>query len=147
MRDPKPHLYGRRPTVVEKIRFLGLIPEYRLTWLRHLQDLKVTCTKMLPFLCVLSLISCCADLTVLFWLIQLHRSLILSNLAYGSSSYSLAPPAVSGFSLLSTMQESGWQRTPCGCVPLSASLYFLLTFADRSHFPVFGIGHSVSQAV
>ena len=126
-RDPDLYLYYRRLPVVELTRFLDMILDRRLTWLPHLRDLKVVCTKGLSLLRVLSHLSWGADRTVL---LRLYPFLIMTKLDYGCQLYSPF-----GFSIPSIMQESGWQRAPSGRSPFPASLLTrescLLTFTDR----------------
>ena len=73
--------------VVEEFKFLGVIFDRKLSFIPHIMYLKAKCLKAMNFLKVLSHTNWGADRTVL---LQLYRSLIRSNLDYGSIVYGSA---------------------------------------------------------
>ena len=72
---------------MEETKFLGLIFYSKLTWEPHIRNLKIKCMKAVDILKVLSHTKWGADRK---HLLQLHSSLIVSKLSYGSEIYSSA---------------------------------------------------------
>ena len=85
--DPDLFLSGQRITCVEETKFLGLTFDSKLTWEFHIRNIKIKCMKALDILRILSCTKWGADRK---HLLQLHRSLIVSKLSYGSEIYSSA---------------------------------------------------------
>ena len=85
--DPDLFLSGQRISCVEETKFLGLIFDSKLTWETHIRNLKIKCMKAVDILNVLSHTKWGADKK---HLLQLHNSLTVSKLSYGSENYSSA---------------------------------------------------------
>ena len=85
--DPDLFLNGQRISCVEEAKFLGLIFDCKLTWEPQIRNLKVKCMKAVDILKVLSCTKWGADRK---HLLQLHRSLVISKLSYGSEIFSSA---------------------------------------------------------
>ena len=85
--DPQLLLYGNPIPVVEKVKFLGIIFDRKLSFLPHLHYLKNKCIKALSLLRVVAHTSWGADQQTIT---HLYRSLIRSKLDYGSIVYGSA---------------------------------------------------------
>jgi len=85
--DPQLLLYGNPIPVVEKVKFLGIIFDRKLSFLPHLHYLKNKCIKALNLLRVVAHTSWGADQQTI---LHLYRSLIRSKLDYGSIVYGSA---------------------------------------------------------
>ena len=85
--DPDLFLSGQRISCVQESKFLGLTFDSKLTWEHHIRNTKIKCMKTLDILKVLSCTRWGADRK---HLLQLHRSLIIPKLSYGSEVYSSA---------------------------------------------------------
>jgi len=85
--DPQLLLYGNPIPVVEKVQFLGIIFDRKLSFLPHLHYLKNKCIKALNLLRVFAHTSWGADQQTI---LHLYRSLIRSKLNYGSIVYGSA---------------------------------------------------------
>jgi hypothetical protein len=73
--------------VVPSAKFLGLVLDSRLSWEPHLRQLRASCERSLNVLRVLSGASWGGDRTVM---LRLYRSLVRSELDYGSFIYGSA---------------------------------------------------------
>lgn len=82
--EPSLFLYGEPVQFRDSIRYLGLIFDQRLRWKKHIDALKIKCTKSLDILKCLSRTKWGGDRTTL---LRLYRSLIRSKLDYGSFIY------------------------------------------------------------
>ena len=85
--DPHFTIYGSPIPVVNESKFLGLLFDYKLSFIPHIKDLKAKCLKTLDILKGLSSSNWGGDLTVL---LNLYRSLIRSKLDYESIVYGSA---------------------------------------------------------
>lgn len=81
---------GTNIYVSEKVNFLGLVFDEKLSWRPHLSQLKIKCTSSLNILKILSCTAWGADRVVM---LRLYRALIRSRLDYGSIVYSSARPS------------------------------------------------------
>ena len=88
--DPDLYIKDQRIPCVQEARFLGLIFDQRLTWVPHLNNLKINCFKVMDILKVLAHTSWGADRKSL---LRLYKSLIFSKLSYGCEIYSSATPS------------------------------------------------------
>jgi len=77
-------LGDRQLQFVEEVRYLGLLFDRKLNWRSHLRQIKISCTRALNLLRVLSHPSVGTDHTTL---LRLYRALILSKLTYGCHAY------------------------------------------------------------
>ena len=85
--EPQFSLGGELIPVRTEVRYLGLIFDSRLTWLPHLRNLRLRCSKSLDILRVVSRQAWGADRTVL---LRLYRALIRSKIDYGCQAYGSA---------------------------------------------------------
>ena len=76
---------------VDEVKFLGITLDPRLTWVPHIDQLKVRTKKALGILRVLSHLSWGSDRATL---LRLYRALVRSKLDYGCEAYSSASPTV-----------------------------------------------------
>jgi ribonuclease HI len=88
--DPELLLYGQPITVVDKVKFLGVILDKKLNFKAHIDYLRCKCLKTLNLLRVVSKRDWGADRETL---LRLYRSLVRSKLDYGSFIYSGARPS------------------------------------------------------
>ena len=80
-------LYNEPIQFKDKVKFLGVIFDSRLTFKAHINELKISSKKSLNLLRVLSYTAWGADRRTL---LRLHNSLILSKLDYGCQAYASA---------------------------------------------------------
>ena len=85
--DPDLFLGNRQLQFADEVRYLGLIFDSKLNWRSHLRQIKISCTRALNLLRVLSHPTWGTDRTTL---LRLYRALILSKLNYGCHAYSSA---------------------------------------------------------
>ena len=104
--DPDLYMYGQRISCKEETRFLGLLFDKKLTWVPHLRDLKIRCSKALNVLRVLSPTSWGADRK---HLLILYKTLVASKMAYGCEVYSSATKAK--LSILDPIHNAGIELT------------------------------------
>ena len=100
--DPVLYLYGSPIPVVEESKFLGVIFDRKLSFIRHIRYLKAKCLRALNLLKVLSHTSWGADR---FTLLHLYRSLVRSKLDYGSIVYGSARKSY--LQILDTVHHQG----------------------------------------
>ncbi|GBN84963.1 putative RNA-directed DNA polymerase from transposon BS [Araneus ventricosus] len=89
--DPVIRIYDTVIPVVEKIPFLGIIFDRKLTFLPHVLQLRKRCEKLLNIIKVLSTTSWGADRTAL---LRIYHSVILSRIDYGCEVYGSACSSV-----------------------------------------------------
>ena len=85
--DPELKIYGKPIKIVKETKFLGLIFDSKLSFIPHINALKVKCTKALDIIKVVSSTDWGADRSVL---LNLYRSLVRSKLDYGCIVYGSA---------------------------------------------------------
>ena len=85
--DPVLNIYGSPIPVVEEAKFLGLLFDKKLSFIPHIIALKAKCLKAFDVLKVLSSTNWGGDRSVL---LNLYRSLVRSELDYGSIVYGSA---------------------------------------------------------
>jgi len=90
VREPDLYLYKKRIPVEEKVRFLGLIFDRKLSFLPHIRDLRLRCQKALNALKALSSPEWGGGSDIL---LNLYRSLVRSKLDYGCFIYGAARPS------------------------------------------------------
>ena len=100
--DPTLVLYKNPIPVKKETKFLGILPDSKLTFLPHIKGLKKKCVKALNLLQVVSNTDWGGDRTVL---LRLYRALIRSKLDYGCFIYRAA--CKSYISLLDPIQNQG----------------------------------------
>ena len=100
--DPDLYMYGQRISCKEETRFLGLLFDKKLTWVPHLKDLKIRCSKASNVLRVLSHTSWGANRK---HLLILYKALVASKMAYGCEVYSSATKAK--LSILDPIHNAG----------------------------------------
>ncbi|GBO20698.1 hypothetical protein AVEN_140345-1 [Araneus ventricosus] len=89
--DPVIRIHDTVIPVVEKVPFLGIILDRKLTFLPHVLQLRKRCGKLLNIIKVLSTTSWGADRTAL---LQIYQSVILSRIDYGCEVYGSACSSV-----------------------------------------------------
>ena len=85
--DPELYLNGNKIPIVNQVKFLGVIFDKKLSFLPHIKYLKDKCIKALNLLKIVSKTEWGGDRKVL---LRLYRSLIRSQLDYGSIVYGSA---------------------------------------------------------
>merc|ERR1711893_368091 len=100
--DPSLLLNGSEIPLVEEFKFLGVIFDKKLSFIPHINYIKLKCSKALNFLKVVSNMNWGADRDVL---LRLYRALIRSKLDYGCIVYGSARPSY--ISSLDTIHNQG----------------------------------------
>ena len=90
-REPDIYMSGNRLKVVEEKKFLGLIWDKRLTWVKHIKHIKKNCTKRLDLLKIIANRDWGADKVTMM---RIYRSVIRSKLDYGCQAYASAKPNI-----------------------------------------------------
>ena len=85
--DPELYLNGTQIPIIGEAKFLGLLFDFKLSFIPHITSLKSRCTKSLDLIKVLSNTTWAADRKVL---LRLYRALIRSKLDYGCIVYGSA---------------------------------------------------------
>ena len=85
--DPQFSLENEAIPVQPEVKYLGLIFDYKLTWVPHLRWLKLRCARSLNILRMVSGQSWGADRTVL---LRLYKALVRSKIDYGCQAYGSA---------------------------------------------------------
>lgn len=89
--DPEIFLGGNRIEVVDKVKFLGVMFDRKLSFKAHIENLLVSCGKKLNLLKVLSNTSWGAERCTM---LNIYRAVIRSRLDYGCAVYGSARPSV-----------------------------------------------------
>ena len=90
LQEPSINMYGTPIAVKTEHKFLGLIFDYKLTFIPHIKHLKVKCLKSLNILKVLSPVSWGSDRLCL---LRIYRAVVRSRLDYASFVYGSARPS------------------------------------------------------
>ena len=106
--EPSLILYGRPLSVVNEVRFLGMIIDKHLTWVPHLRLLRLACQSPLDLLLHLSHTTWSADRTTL---LCLYLVLVHSKLDYGVHVYCTASRRT--LRILNPVQNEGLRLETC----------------------------------
>lgn len=95
-------MYGNRLSFSDDVKFLGLVLDTKLSWIRHIKYLQEECNRRLRILKVLAKTSWGADHKTM---LMLYTSLVRSKIDYGSIVYSSAKS--NHLQLLDTIHPTG----------------------------------------